>query len=85
MARAQALRGRCAAVTVVDGDATVRRTVSIGVASLHALQDRELQGREVRDGGAERSMTAATLLRAADEALHLAKSAGRDQVALAAA
>jgi PleD family two-component response regulator len=57
-------------------------TVSIGVASAASVLGAELgeAGREAREGGATRALTA--LVELADKALYAAKAAGRDRACL---
>jgi len=68
--RAQALRRACAAIAVPSPTGPVRRTVSIGVSSLGALQARR----------PEQQVSAQALLDVAEEALYAAKEGGRDRV-----
>jgi diguanylate cyclase (GGDEF)-like protein len=72
--RTQDLRRRCAAVTVITASGPVSRTISAGVVSIRDLANHN---------GASRA-TPETLLQAADQALYLAKHAGRNQVVAAA-
>jgi diguanylate cyclase (GGDEF)-like protein len=80
--RAEELRRRCAAATVTGPDGgAVRRTISLGVATLDALDG---AGVTVGDSAGDSSgTTSAALLRAVDQALYRAKESGRDRVALA--
>jgi diguanylate cyclase (GGDEF)-like protein len=71
--RTQDLRRQCAAVKVITAAGPVSRTVSAGVVSVRDLATHNGDG----------CATPQTLLRAADQALYLAKNAGRNQVVAA--
>jgi diguanylate cyclase (GGDEF)-like protein len=71
--RAEDLRRRCASVQVTTPSGPVFRTVSAGVASVHGVR-RTTAG----------MVTPAALLEAADQAMYIAKRAGRDRAIAAA-
>jgi diguanylate cyclase (GGDEF)-like protein len=79
LGRARELRLRCSSVEVAAPSGPVRRTISIGVASARLL------AAQIHPGPGTRTVTASELLRAADEAMYAAKTAGRDRVVAAAA